>query len=84
MDPMSLALGVASASETAFSVSKFLTSTWRSYRNAPEEVLEIAHEVNICRCLMTPFGERLKAGSTHYNTQFQSNVLALIENVGTF
>lgn len=81
MDPASLALGVLSASETAFSVTKFLTTTWSSYRNAPEEVLEIAHEVNICRCLMTPLGEQLKDGSLRYSDDFRISVEHLVENV---
>ena len=80
-EPFSLAVSIVGLAETGFSVSKFLNETYGSYRNAPEELLEVAHEVTICSQLMTPLGERLKTRSMKYNPEFQTSVEWLVKNV---
>lgn len=83
VDPISLSASIITVANTGFSVGKFLLDRYSSYRNAPDEVLEIAHEVNICGTLMTPLGDKLKTGSVRYNVQFQRSVEGLISNVRT-
>lgn len=84
VDPLSLSASIVGLAETGFSLGKLLVNVFRTYKNAPEEVLEIAHEVNICCQLMAPFGERLKDGSARYNASFQESVEWLVKNVCCF
>ena len=78
-------LGVAAAivelTKSGFALGKFLNDTYRDYRNAPSEVLEIATEVNICCELMLPLGEQLKASSGNFTERFEMSVNALVDNV---
>ena len=80
-ESISLAAGIIELTNTGFSLGKFLNETWLAYKNAPAEVLEIAHEVTICCELMTPLGEQLKSGSVHYTSKFQEAVEGLVKNV---
>lgn len=80
-EPFSLATAIVELTKTGIALGKFLNDTWLSYRNAPAEVLEIAHEVTICCELMTPLGEQLKTGSVRYTSRFQEAVEGLVKNV---
>jgi hypothetical protein len=79
-EPISLAASVIEVTNTGFALGKFLNETWLSYKNAPAEVLEIAHDVTICCELMTPLGEQLKTGSAYYTSRFQEAVEGLVKN----
>ena len=81
LEPISLAASIIELSNEGCSVYKFLNETWLSYKNAPAEVLEIAHGVNICCELMTPLVEQLKAGSVKYTSRFQASIEGLVKNV---
>jgi len=83
MEPVSLAASIVTLTDTGFSVGKLLLDTYSSYRNAPQEVLEIAHEVNICCSLMASMGEQLRTCSVQYSAEFQQSVAWLLQNVGT-
>ena len=80
-EPFSLATGIVEPTHAGFALGKFLNDTWLSYKNAPAEVLEIAHEVTICCELMTPLGDQLKTGSISYTSKFQEAVERLVKNV---
>ena len=80
-EPFSLATGIVQLSQAGFALGKFLNDTWLSYKNAPTEVLEIAHEVTICCELMSPLGEQLKSSSVRYTSRFQEAVEGLVKNV---
>ena len=81
MAEIGLAASVIELTNTAFSVGKFLNETWLAYKNAPTEVLEIAHEVTLCYELMKPFGEQLKTSCVAYKPEFQQAVEWLVKNV---
>ena len=80
-EPLSLATGIVELSQAGLALGKFLNVTWLSYKNAPAEVLEIAHEVTICCELMNLLGEQLKSSSVRYNFKFQEAVEGLVKNV---
>jgi hypothetical protein len=79
-EPIALAASVIEVTNTGFALGKFLNETWLSYRNAPAEVLEIAHDVTICCELMSPLGEQLKTASAYYTSRFKEAVEGLVKN----
>ncbi|KAF2724848.1 hypothetical protein K431DRAFT_134132 [Polychaeton citri CBS 116435] len=72
-DPFSIATGIIGLAETGTALASFLTDKYRAYRDAPEQILEIAHEVEFCAGLISVFeegierragdGEKVGAGS---------------------
>lgn len=80
-DPISLSASIITLADTATSVGKFVLETFKTYKFAPEDLLEIAHDINICSTLMVPFGERLQSHAVEYNASFQESVEFLVKNV---
>lgn len=81
LDPISLSASIIALAEAGFAVGRFLSDTFKSYKNAPEDILEIAHEVNICSTLMGSLGEKLKDAALRYSESFRESVEYLVKNV---
>ena len=45
MDPFSITVGVVGLADAGTSLAGFLTEKYKAYRDAPELILEVAHEV---------------------------------------
>ena len=70
-EPISLAAGIVELTNTGFSLGKFLNETCLSYKNAPTEVLEIAHDVIVKTTTSAKGGlTTLKSPSQHPKSHF--------------
>jgi hypothetical protein len=73
MDPFSIVVGSAALVETANGVATVLIDTYRSYTNAPTEMIEIADQLTTCSRLVDVFANTIKGsnlpGGFHYVAQ---------------
>lgn len=60
MDPFSIVVGSVALVETANTVATVLIDTYRSYTNAPAEMVEIADQLTTCSGLVDIFANSIK------------------------
>jgi hypothetical protein len=81
MDPFSITVGVVGLADAGTTLAGFLTDKYKSYRDAPELILEIAHEVEFCAGLVDMFGSSLDRPGVKYPERFVRDAKGLVERV---
>ena len=82
MEPISSLSACLSVADAGVSVAKILKTTYKNYKGAEREILDVAHELEICRGLIIPFGEHLEARTGNYPDTIKNSVQHLIIRVG--
>ena len=59
MDPFSITVGIVGLVDGGLSLSKELKGKIVTFRHAEQEVLELAHEIDLCVTLLDVFGQSL-------------------------
>lgn len=78
MDPFSITVGVVGLADAGTSLAGFLTDKYKTYRDAPELILEIAHEVEFCAGLVDMFGTNLDRPGAEYPERFVRDAKNLV------
>lgn len=78
MDPFSITVGVVGLADAGTSLAGFLTEKYKTYRDAPELILEIAHEVEFCAGLVDMFGSNLDRPGAEYPEKFVRDAKNLV------
>jgi len=78
MDPFSIMVGVVGLADAGTSLAGFLTDKYKTYRDAPELILEIAHEVEFCAGLVDMFGSNLDRPGAEYPERFVRDAKNLV------
>lgn len=78
MDPFSIATGAVGLADAGTSLASFLTDKYKSYRDAPELILETANEVEFCAGLVDMFGSNLDRPGAEYPERFVRDAKNLV------
>lgn len=70
MDPFSIVVGSVALVETANSVATVLIDTYRSFTNAPTEMVEIADQITTCSALVDVFANTIKGAQLPRDFRF--------------
>ena len=86
MDPFSITVGAVGLADAGTSLAGFLTDKYRSYRDAPELILEVAHEVEFCAGLVDMFADSVDRADVGGKVpkKFVKDARGLVERVRTF
>ncbi|KAI7120650.1 hypothetical protein KC352_g33071, partial [Hortaea werneckii] len=66
MDPFSITVGIVGLVDGGLSLSKDLKSKIDDFRNAEREVIELAHEIDLCTTLLDVLGDSLNGPENAY------------------
>ncbi|RMY68921.1 hypothetical protein D0863_06802 [Hortaea werneckii] len=66
MDPFSITVGIVGLVDGGLSLSKDLKSKIDDFRNAEREVIELAHEIDLCTTLLDVLGDSLNEPENAY------------------
>jgi hypothetical protein len=83
MDPFSITVGIVGLADAGTNLAGWLTEKYKSYRDAPELLLEIAHEVEFCAGLVDMFGSSLDRPGVEHPKRFVRDAKVLVEKVGS-
>ena len=79
MDPFSITVGVVGLADAGTSLASFLTDKYKTYREAPSLILEIASEVEFCAGLVDIFGSSLDRPGSQYPDRFVRDAKNLVQ-----
>jgi hypothetical protein len=85
MDPFSIVVGSVALVETANNVATVLIDTYRTYTNAPTEMVEIADQITTCSGLVDVFANSIKGTKLpkefHYVAQNLVDQVSLVNMI---
>ncbi|RMZ23039.1 hypothetical protein D0859_12929 [Hortaea werneckii] len=82
MDPFSITVGIVGLVDGGLSLSKDLKSKIDDFRNAEREVIELAHEIDLCTTLLDVLGDSLNGPENAYPKNIAKQTKRLVEDVG--
>jgi hypothetical protein len=81
MDPFSITVGIIGLVDGGLSLSKDLKGKIVTFRHAEQEVLELAHEIDLCVTLLDVFGQSLDRPENEYPKNVVKQTRRLVEDV---
>lgn len=84
MDPFSITVGIVGLVDGGLSLSKDLKSKIDDFRNAERDVIELAHEIDLCTTLLDVLGDSLNGPENAYPKNIAKQTKRLVEDVGSF
>ena len=66
---------VTSLAETGFTAARSLNHAYETYKNAPNEVLDLASELNVCCTLMLSLADCLDDSLVKWNAEYSEKLL---------
>jgi len=81
MDPFSLTVGIIGLVDGGLSLSKELKEKIDDFRDAGREVIELAHEIDLCTTLLDVLGESLDRPENAYPKNVVKQTKRLVEDV---
>lgn len=82
MDPFSITVGIVGLVDGGLSLSKDLKSKIDDFRNAEREVIELAHEIDLCTTLLDVLGDSLNGPENAYPKNIAKQTKRLVGDVG--
>ncbi|RDW58139.1 hypothetical protein BP6252_13550 [Coleophoma cylindrospora] len=79
MDPFSILVGSLALTEAANKVAGKLMDTYRDFKSAPREMVEIADQVTFCSGLVDVFANSVDATGQKFPTRFREDVTTLVD-----
>lgn len=83
MDPFSITVGIVGLVDGGLSLSKDLKNKIDDFKNAEREVIELAHEVDLCTTLLDVLGDSLDRPESAYPKNVVKQTRRLVEDVRT-
>ncbi|KAI7194306.1 hypothetical protein KC363_g2209 [Hortaea werneckii] len=81
MDPFSITVGIVGLVDGGLSLSKDLKSKIDDFRNAEREVIELAHEIDLCTTLLDVLGDSLNGPENAYPKNIAKQTKRLVEDM---
>ena len=81
MDPFSITVGAVGLADTGTSLAKSLYGKVKSYKNAPNEIQEVAHDVETCTYMFNLLRSSVNANDANFTPEFKRIATNLVKKV---
>ena len=83
MDPFSITVGIVGLVDGGLSLSKELKGKIVAFKHAEQEVMELAHEIDLCTTLLDILGQSFDRPENAYPKNVVKQTKRLVDDVGT-